>query len=484
MRQRRLCLWCWARFKPSKQRCPKCAKTIVRRIGDRFDVLSCIVVHEQQASLRCWDRAERREVFVRIARPGATPVTIDALTAEAVVLRQLAGQPGFPAQVYAGKMHETGSLYTVQEFVTGSPLETALGKECPAARVEMLLDAFPPVAALHRQGFVHCGLSLRHFLLTPDGHEILLDFRQARREGQPSGGSGVAGYAAPEQWSPMRPVTSATDEFGLGACLYLALTRRFPYGKQRPGVTRARTAPPRKPSELCPDITPDLDDVMLRALAFEAEKRHGSMADFRRALMAAFGPDTVPDAFDCTFPSRWQRAVAAVGRTSFRTARGLATGIFWTLRTAWRTAPAVGRFAMHHPKLTLAGAAAAGVTVLPLVLGPEGVSLGTEPVRVHTESALVSAAFREDVAAPSIPALSSTLRVLTWPPAKVYCDGTLIAEAPSPERIAMRDGEQHMLLVSTRGERRPLTFTVLPDREYVLQYNFDTNELNLEDNAQ
>lgn len=484
MSQRRLCLWCWARFKPSKQPCPKCAKAIVRRIGDRFDVLSCIAVHEEQASLRCMDHGERREVFVRAARPGATPVTIDALTAEAVVLRQLAGQPGFPAQVYAGKMHETGALYTVQEFVTGSPLETALGKECPAARVEILLDAFAPVAALHRQGFVHCGLSLRHFRLTPDGRVVLLDLRQARREGQVSGGTGIAGYAAPEQWNPMRPVTSAADEFGLGACLYVALTRRFPYGKRRPGVTRARTAPPRKPSELCPDITPDLDDVILRALAFESEKRHGSVEEFRRTLKAAFGPDTVPDAFDCSFPSGLQCVMAAVGQASYRTARGLATGIFWTLRTAWRTAPAVGRFATHHPKLTLAGAAAAGVAVLPLVLGPEGVSLKPESGRTRAESALVSAASPNEVASPSITVPSSTLRVLTWPPAQVYCSGRLLAEAPSPEEFTVRSGEQRLLLVSTRGERRQVTFTVQPDREYVLEYNFDTNELNLEDNAQ
>lgn len=484
MRQRRLCLWCWTLFKPSKQSCPKCHKVVIRRIGDRFDVSSCIAVHEEQASLRCWDHVERREVFVRIARPGATPATIDAVTAEAVALRQLGGGPGFPAFVHAGKMHETGALYTVQEFVTGSPLETALGKECPAARVEILLEAFAPVAALHRQGFVHCGLSLGHFWLTPDGQTVLLDLRQARREGQASGGTGIAGYAAPEQWNPMRPVTSATDEFGLGACLYVALTRRFPYGKRRPGVTRARTAPPRKPSELCPDITPDLDDLILRALAFEAEKRHGCVEEFRRTLMAAFGADTVPDAFDCRFPSRLQCAMAAVGRTSFRTARGLATGIFWTLRTAWRTAPAVGRFAMHHPKLTLAGAAAAGVAVMPLLLDPEGISWRPEPGGARTESALASAASRDEVAAPSIAAPSSTLRVLTWPPARVYCSDRLLAEAPSPERFVMPSGEQRLLLVSTRGERRQVTFPVQPDREYVLKYDFDTNELNVEDNAQ
>jgi hypothetical protein len=60
-------------------------------------------------------------------------------------------------------------------------------------------------------------------------------------------------------------------------------------------------------------------------------------------------------------------------------------------------------------------------------------------------------------------------------------DGENIAEAPSPERIAMLSGEQHVLLVSTRGERRQLTFTVLPDHDYVLEYNFDTNELDLEE---
>lgn len=149
MRQRRPCLWCWTLFKPSKQRCPKCHKVVIRCIGDRFAVLSCIAVHEEQASLRCWDHVERREVFVRIVHLGAAQITIDAVTAEAVVLRQLGSGPGFPAFVHAGKMHETGALYTVQEFVTGSPLETALEKKCPAARVEILLEAFAPDRRAH-----------------------------------------------------------------------------------------------------------------------------------------------------------------------------------------------------------------------------------------------------------------------------------------------------------------------------------------------
>ncbi len=339
MRQRRLCLWCFTRFKPSKQCCPKCAKAIIRRIGDRFDVLSCIALHEDQASLRCWDRINHREVFVRVARSDASPSTVGAMTTEAIVLRQLAGEPGVPAFVHAGKLRETDAVYTVQEFVTGVPLEKALRKVCPATRAEILLDAIAPVAALHRQGFVHCAISLHHSLLTPDGQVVLLDFRQARREGQPSAGTGVTGYAAPEQWNPMRLVTPATDVFALGVCLYVALAHHWPYGKRKTNSARARTAPPRKPSELCPNITTDLDDVILRALAFEPERRYTSLDEFRRALMTSFGPDTVPDAFDCTFPSRWQGAMAAVGRTAYRAARGMLIGALWTVRTVGEPLP-------------------------------------------------------------------------------------------------------------------------------------------------
>jgi hypothetical protein len=88
------------------------------------------------------------------------------------------------------------------------------------------------------------------------------------------------------------------------------------------------------------------------------------------------------------------------------------------------------------------------------------------------------------VASPVAPAVGCIMKVLSWPPAKVYCNGEFLTEAPSPQRFRLRVGEQQILLVSTRNEQRLITFTTQPNREYVLRYNFDTQELNVEERSQ
>jgi hypothetical protein len=75
------------------------------------------------------------------------------------------------------------------------------------------------------------------------------------------------------------------------------------------------------------------------------------------------------------------------------------------------------------------------------------------------------------------------MKFLSWPPARVYCNGEFLTEAPSPQRFRLRVGEQQILLVSNRGEQRLITFTTQPNREYVLRYNFDARELDVEERS-
>ena len=482
MRKRSLCLRCWAQLRPEDRMCPDCGKAVIRTVADRFELSHCLKLANEQAAFLAQDRTTRRDVFVRVAKPDARKEITDALAREARTIRDLIGAPGIPSFIDAGKIRQTGGLYTVQEYVYGVPLAKALRKKSATDRVEILSNTFAPVIALSSVGLIHCALSLDHFVLTGDGGIVLLDYRQVRKNGERSGGTGVLGFAAPEQWNPMRTVTPATDVFGQGACLYRNLTEHWPYGRGAHDAHGVRPELPKRPSHVCARITAEMDDVILRALNYDPEGRYASPQEFYHALTTSFGADTVPDAFDCAFPSRIQRAATALGKLTFCVARGTVIGLWFAARGLWWSARTTTRLALARPRVALACAAA--VVVLPMVMSRVLLPpLPPQDKNVSVERPTPPIALSGPRTTPPQPAPTSTLQFLTWPAAKVYQDGGLLAEAPSPEVYRIRSGEQKFVLVSNQGETRPFTIKTQPGRSYVLEYNFDTHDLNVKENA-
>lgn len=495
MRKRLPCLRCGARVKLKRSGCPTCGKVLIRVLADRFEIRECLAFGSQEYSLRAWDRLEKRGVFVRAALGTAGPHVTNALTVEAQILLQSVDNPGVPAFIHGGQIRETGGIYLAQEFVTGESLDKAMARLPATRRIALIQHAVASVVSVHDAGYVHCAISFKHFIATPDGRVVLLDFRQTRRPDSRAGESGIPGYMAPEQLNALNPVTCATDTHALGACAYAALTGTTPFSKKRPKRLGARWPVPRKPSELSGEITDDLDSVVLRALAHDPVDRYLSAREFYQALCTSAGHETVIDGLPFSFPTRIRRALditiapAIVAARMVRAcARVTANGVQWygrVLAHLTGTRP-ITVHAITGCALILLSSFLAFVHVSTSEAAGGANSRG-HPTRLSAEGSkatripeMTSPVLGQPISSPLTPTLG-TIQFLTWPPSDVYVDGENIAEAPSPERIAMLSGEQHVLLVSTRGERRQLTFTVLPDHDYVLEYNFDTNELDLEE---
>jgi serine/threonine protein kinase len=77
-------------------------------------------------------------------------------------------------------------------------------------------------------------------------------------------------FLAPEEWRMDRAVDACADVFRLGVLAYHALTLHLPYGD---GSVSRRTKPPRPPSDCQPALSPELDNIILRALAIRPEER-------------------------------------------------------------------------------------------------------------------------------------------------------------------------------------------------------------------
>jgi serine/threonine-protein kinase len=208
------------------------------------------------------------------------------------------------AQVFAYNEAADGTLYIVMELLQGEDLETTLrgieaaGGKMPVARA---LDLFAPIVdtleAAHARGLIHRDIKPANiFVLAAQarGGVRLLDFglvKVLQADPLTKEGSipGSPSYIAPEVWrGKPQEVDHRIDVFSLGATLYRVLGGRVPFvGRTRVDVLVAATRGPR-PSlyALRPDLPPEVDAWVERALAIRADARYPDVRSLWQPLHA------------------------------------------------------------------------------------------------------------------------------------------------------------------------------------------------------
>lgn len=142
---------------------------------------------------------------------------------------------------------------------------------------------------------VHRDISPQNVMIDADGAVKVLDFGVAKasariqitRDGQMKG---KLSYMSPEQLQGM-PVDRRADVFACGVVLWEALTRRRLFvGEDASEVLRKilRDEVPR-PSEFVPELTPDMDAVVLRALCKDPERRYQTAEDLALDIESVIG---------------------------------------------------------------------------------------------------------------------------------------------------------------------------------------------------
>ena len=222
------------------------------------------------------------------------------------------GHPHIARLLDAG-LSDDGRPFFAMELVEGVPIDQAAASLPLEARLALFLQLADAVAYAHRNLLVHRDLKPGNALVDGNGHVKLLDFGIARAltpiEGAELTNSMVAPpftphYASPEQ-ARGEPVTTATDIYSLGVLLYVMLTGARPYGRDArtpaEAVKSVLEENPTRPSALSPQIATDpdwlrqrrrlrgdLDNVLLKALEKDAQRRYTSvdaLADDIRAFL-------------------------------------------------------------------------------------------------------------------------------------------------------------------------------------------------------
>lgn len=222
-----------------------------------------------------------------------------------------------------GGVTGAGAAYLVLEFVDGQSITSfaRARKLSLHARIQLMIEVAHAVDAAHRALIVHRDLKPGNLLVTESGQIKLLDFGIAKlleSDGEPQTQVHMytPAYAAPEQLAG-GTITTATDVYAMGVILGELLTgKRFNSDITTTPSLQINDDPteegelPAPPAKLRRLIKGDLDNILLKALAAEPNRRYSSAAAFADDLRRAL--DGRPVAAHP--PSRWYRARKFVSR--------------------------------------------------------------------------------------------------------------------------------------------------------------------------
>jgi eukaryotic-like serine/threonine-protein kinase len=140
----------------------------------------------------------------------------------------------------------------------------------------------------HESGVIHRDVKPANILVSKDGRVVLSDFGLALEVQQGSIGEvfGSAHYIAPEQARRSSDAVPQSDLYSLGVILYEMLTGVVPFDDPSPTSVALQhiTLPPPRPRDINPDLSEDVESVLLKALAKQPEDRYASGEDLIGAL--------------------------------------------------------------------------------------------------------------------------------------------------------------------------------------------------------
>ena len=180
------------------------------------------------------------------------------------------------------------TVYAVLEQVGGETLSHYLSEHpgcIPAAQARSMMQAvMEGVAALHKAGLVHRGISPENILLTGGGTARLCGYGTLglRTEGGELKSQLYEGYSAPEQYSAAEFEGRYTDVYGLAAVFYRLVTGQAPVSARQRLVSDSLPAA----RQLEPSVPGHVSAVLEGALELDPAQRIQNVPELMGALMS------------------------------------------------------------------------------------------------------------------------------------------------------------------------------------------------------
>ncbi len=244
-----------------------------------------------------YDRRVRRQVAVKVLYGRDEPF-VRRFEREALAVGALSHNHILPLYDFG---EQSPWYYLVMPYVDGCTLRDYLFQHKPLTLEEAASFLSQIASALqhaHDQGVVHRDVKPSNILLRQDGYAYLVDFGLAKAmegaEALTSVGAmvGTPEYMAPEQSNGMSDYRS--DIYSLGIILYQMLTGQLPFSAASPVAVSLKhiQSIPAAPRTLNSTIPQSIEDVILTAMAKDADERYQAAKDLSAAFWKALQQET------------------------------------------------------------------------------------------------------------------------------------------------------------------------------------------------
>jgi serine/threonine protein phosphatase PrpC/predicted Ser/Thr protein kinase len=241
----------------------------------------------------------------------ATDLTTDKIVAVKVPHMQFESDPGsfarFQREAEIGKrlnhpnilhfinVSDQSRPYIAMEFLEGRTLSSVMNEVRPIPipdAVHIASALCDALVHMHEHEIVHRDLKPQNIMICQDGSIRIMDFGIAKATAMRritfagfSPALGTPDYMAPEQVKGKRG-DERTDIYSLGAMLYEMATGRVPFEGPNPFIVMNSriTGDPVAPRKINPEISPELEEIILHAMEREPARRYGGATAMKAEL--------------------------------------------------------------------------------------------------------------------------------------------------------------------------------------------------------
>jgi serine/threonine-protein kinase len=264
--------------------------------GDQLDHyrIDALVARSGMASIfRATDLNNGRLVGIKIPHPEveSDPALFDRFRREEEI-GKLMDHPGVMKVL---SDDDRSQVYMVMEWVEGRLLRKILAEQPKLARehaIHITLRILDALDYIHSRGVVHRDMKPENVMVDDNDNIKLIDFGIASNAGSRrltfakfSPTMGTPDYVSPEQVKGKRG-DQRSDLYALGVMLYEMLTGKVPFSGANPFLIMNDRLlnNPVPPREVDPAITPQLQEIIYRALGRDPKNRYASARDFAADL--------------------------------------------------------------------------------------------------------------------------------------------------------------------------------------------------------
>ncbi|HID64987.1 MAG TPA: serine/threonine protein kinase, partial [Anaerolineae bacterium] len=260
-----------------------------------YRIIEQIGVGGMATVYKAYQPAMDRYVAIKVlpALVSRDPAFLKRFRREAKVVAKLEHKHILPVHDYG---EQEGLTYLVMRYVEAGTLKDRLaaGQLDLPTIYRIMAQVGSALDYAHRLGVIHRDVKPSNVLIDSQGDAYLTDFGLARimesTEQLTATGVGVGtpDYMAPEQGQGLK-IDHRSDVYSLGVMLYEMATGHVPFQAETPMavVIKHITEPLPLPSSVKPDIPPQVERVILKAMAKDPDDRFQTVAEMVTALDAA-----------------------------------------------------------------------------------------------------------------------------------------------------------------------------------------------------